>query len=208
MVKHFMVAIAAFTLATPCVAFAQYPSYAQPPATAAINDDEQIHGRIVSFDGEYSLGVRDERGFIDTVRLHPGTIINPLGLTLEPGMVVNILGYNAGSYLDANEIDTPYTLYGAIPYYAEHPWNYYGPRISLGFFFGNPGWWHGEHFNGSYHFIGGSRVYNNIHVRDVYNRNIGEFRGHAYVVPRERGGYYPHQNHAVGGHSGGHEERH
>jgi len=61
-------------------------------------------------------------------------------------MVVSIMGYNAGDYFAANEVDTPYQFYSGIPYYSGHPWNYYGPSISLGFFFGNPGWWHGGGF--------------------------------------------------------------
>ncbi len=39
--------------------------------------------------------------------LHQGTIINPTGLTLEPGMNVTIDGYADGSNFDAMEIDTP-----------------------------------------------------------------------------------------------------
>ncbi len=42
------------------------------------------------------LQVRDEQGYVDNVQLHQGTIINPTGITLEPGMVVSILGYNSG----------------------------------------------------------------------------------------------------------------
>ena len=48
------------------------------------NGEETIHGRVVSFDGGYSLQVHDDRGFIDNVRLHQGTIINPTGITLSP----------------------------------------------------------------------------------------------------------------------------
>ena len=62
--------------------------------------------------------VRDVRGYVDNVTLHQGTIINPTGLTLAPGMVVSILGYNAGPFFAANEVDTPYTYTYGVPYYA------------------------------------------------------------------------------------------
>jgi len=175
----------------PVKALAQdMPSYAQP-AGQPVADDEQIQGRISSFDGGYNLTVADNRGFVDNVQLHDGTIINPTGLTLAPGMVVSILGYNAGPYFAANEVDTPYTFYGGVPYYAGHPWFYYGPSISLGFFFGNVGWWHGGYFGpGRYHYVGNARVYDNVRVNGVYR--YGTWHGRAYVAPASRGGYYPH----------------
>jgi hypothetical protein len=105
-------------------------------------------------------------------------------------MVVSIMGYNAGQYFAANEVDTPYTYYSGIPYYAGHPWNYYGPSISLGFFFGNAGWWHGGGFGGGYRFVGGARVYNNVRVNSVYRG--GAYQGRNYVAPPERGGYVAH----------------
>jgi hypothetical protein len=189
MIKPLLAALAALTFAVPVAALAQdVPSYAQGQPSYA-NGEENIHGRIVSFDGAYALQVRDEQGYIDNVQLHQGTIINPTGLTLEPGMVVSILGYNAGPYLAANEVDTPYTYYGGVPWYGGHPWNYYGPSISLGFFFGNAGWWHGGYFGGGYRYVGGARVYNNVRIRNAYQG--GQFRGRNYVAPAERGGYYP-----------------
>lgn len=169
----------------PLSAFAQtnVPSYAQP------DGDVQIRGRVVSFDNGYNLTVRDDKGYVDNVRLHQGTIINPVGLHLEPGMTVSILGYNAGSAFAANEIDTPYVYYGGVPYYGGHPWFYYGPSVSLSFFFGNGGWWHGDGFTGPYHYYGGARVYDRAHIGAVYRG--GYFRGRDYVVGHERGGYAP-----------------
>jgi hypothetical protein len=198
MVKHFMAAIAALILLGPGAANAQVPSYAQPPEAAPVNDDLQIRGRVASFDGEYGLSIRDERGYLDNVRLHPGTIINPTGITLQPGMIVSVIGYNAGEYLDANEIDTPYAYYGGIPYYAGHPWNYYGPGIGFDFFFGNAGWWHGGYFRGGYTYVGGARVYSSVRVMNVYRGGGGAYHGRAYVVPRSRGGYYAHARGAEG----------
>jgi len=213
MITRIIGALAALCLLLPIAAQAQdLPSYANQPYPA----DQNIHGRVINFDGGYNLGVRDERGYIDNVQLHPGTIINPTGLTLAPGMVVSILGYNAGSFFAANEIDTPYEFYGGSPYYAGHPWNYYGPSISLGFFFGNAGWWHGHAFRGGYHYAGGARVYNSVHVNAVYRNAGGQFHGRDVVAPQEHGGYYAHgarpaghaehaEGHAEGGH-GGHAE--
>ena len=115
MIKLALAALAALIVLAPATAGAQpLPSYAQAPPSYASGDEENIHGRIVSFDGRYALQVRDERGFIDHVQLHQGTIINPTGITLEPGMIVSILGYNAGPYLAANEIDTPYTYIAGV----------------------------------------------------------------------------------------------
>ena len=95
-------------------AAAPAPSYARP----AVNGEEAIHGRISAFDGKYHLDVRDDRGFEDSVELHQGTVINPTGLTLQPGMVVTISGYNRGRTFAANEIDTPYVSYGFVPGYS------------------------------------------------------------------------------------------
>ena len=179
---------AALVLAGPLAASAQDapPSYARP-APAPAPQDAQVRGRITNFDGQFALQVKDEKGYLDSVRLHPGTIINPTGLTLEPGMIVSILGYNAGSFFAANEVDTPYTYYGGVPYYYGHPWNYYGPTLGLGFYFGSGGWWHGGSFGGPYHYYGGARVYGGP-VRGLYRG--GSFNGHDYVAPRSAGGYY------------------
>jgi hypothetical protein len=119
------------------------PSYAQPSYGS---NEDVIRGQIVSFDGGYNLQVRDDRGYIDAVTLHQGTIINPTGLRLSPGMSVTVRGVNRGAALDANQIDTPYTTYGAVPVY---PYAYpafaypypaygfgYGPSFSIGIGFG------------------------------------------------------------------------
>jgi hypothetical protein len=191
--------ITALSILAPIAASAQEaPSYAQPVVQAGVQD-EQIRGRIATFDGAYSLSVNDDRGFVDNVQLHDGTIINPTGLTLRPGMVVSILGYNAGGYFAANEVDTPYTFYAGVPYYGGHPWSYWGPTVSLGFFFGNVGWWHGGYFTGPVRYFGGARVYS-VPVRGVYT--YGTFRGRTYVAPAAHGGYYPHAAARPQGHPG------
>jgi opacity protein-like surface antigen len=164
--KQLLAAAAALVLAAPVAAQAQ-----EVPSYAMVQSDQQIQGRITAFDGSYNLQVRDDNGYVDNVELHDGTIINPTGLTLAPGMVVSILGDNAGNAFDANEIDTPYNVENDVAYYSGHPWNYYGPSVSLSFFFGNTGWWHGPVVRGGYEhstaFIGESHV-NRITVNN-YN---------------------------------------
>jgi small nuclear ribonucleoprotein (snRNP)-like protein len=124
------------------------PSYA--------TGEESIRGRIVAFDGKYNLQLRDDRGYVDNVSLHDGTVINPTGLRLAAGQSVTIMGHNSGKTFEANEIDTPYLSYGAAPYgtypgysYGYGPYQYYGypyrgyPAFGLGFRtsgFGFRGW--------------------------------------------------------------------
>jgi hypothetical protein len=142
-------------LILPAVAAAQdIPSYAvgpQPTVQQPVDQqdqDETITGEIASVDGPFDIQVADSRGFGDNVQLHQGTIINPTGLTLAPGMNVTIQGYADGGVFQANEIDTPYQQYaGEAPppvYYGPGYWypgfGYgYGPAFSLAFVFGS-GW--------------------------------------------------------------------
>lgn len=99
----------------------------------------QIQGTIASINSTFNITVRDNNGYLDNVGLHQGTIINPTGLTLEPGMAVTILGDDAGGVFNANEIDTPYNYAGALPvpvYYGPGWWYPgfaygYGPSFSL-----------------------------------------------------------------------------
>jgi hypothetical protein len=150
--------LALATAAVPAGAFAQAaatdtPSYATAAPSYA-STDEIIRGRVASFDGAYNLQVRDDRGFIDNVRLRQGTVINPTGIRLTTGMSVTIHGVNQGATFAANVIDTPYQSYGAVygpvpvtgPYvypvypYPVYPYPVYGfpygPSFSIGFGFG------------------------------------------------------------------------
>jgi hypothetical protein len=112
------------------------PSYAQP------NNEQTITGRISAINGTYGISVRDDSGYVDNVHLHQGTIINPTGLKLAAGMSVTITGFNAGSYFEANQINTPYN-YGGPPapraYYGAgwgYPWYGYGYGPAFGLYFG------------------------------------------------------------------------
>ncbi len=124
--------------------------------------------------------MRDDKGYVDTVPLHQGTIINPTGLTLQPGMDVSVLGYNAGSYFAANEVDTPYTYYGGAPYYLGQPWNYYGPSFGIGLSAGNPGW--GPYYGG-YGLSGYCGVY-----RERDSAGTRPFAGDTGIRTNERSG--------------------
>ena len=131
-------AIAAAALITPAIASAQdVPSYASGDA------NQQIQGTVSAINDTWNISVTDTNGYTDSIALHQGTIINPTGLTLEPGMNVTIDGYPDGSNFDAMEIDTPYQYEGPPPvavYYGAGNWypGYaygWGPSFSLFFDF-------------------------------------------------------------------------
>ena len=117
-------------------------------ASAQVAPGEQIQGTIQSINGTWNITVLDANGYLDNVGLHQGTIINPTGLTLAPGMSVTILGYTDGNVFEANEIDTPYQYAGPLPtpvYYGPGWWYPgfaygYGPSFSLSLNFGGGGW--------------------------------------------------------------------
>jgi hypothetical protein len=121
---------------------ADVPSYAVP----APSGDEQIHGTIRGLSGKYGLTVRDNRGYIDDVTMHQGTIINPTGLPLAPGMRVTVLGHAEGGTFSANEIDTPYQQYGAVYPYG-YGYGYYPGAWDVGFGWGG---WRGGGFRGGF----------------------------------------------------------
>jgi len=98
----------------PVAAAAQYA----PPSDAA--NEEVIRGTITGFDGAYRMYVRDERGYVDTIGLREGTIINPTGIRLAEGQIVRVIGFAKGDTLVASRIDTP--LYLILP-----PWYVYAP---------------------------------------------------------------------------------
>ena len=112
----------------------------QEPMPSYASGEEEIHGRISQIGGKYNLSIRDDRGFIDNVTLHDGTVINPRGLTLQAGQAVSVLGHAEGRTFVANEIDTPYRYarFGPGPYYYGA---YYGPY----------GGWYGPRFYGRFY---------------------------------------------------------
>jgi hypothetical protein len=109
---------------------------------------------------------------------------------------VSIDGFNSGSFFNANEIDTPYTIDAGVPFYEGHAWDYYGPSISLAFFFGSGGWWHGGGYDRGYAYAGGARGYDRARIDNVrQNENVqGERAGFATrqasgFATRPSGGY-------------------
>ena len=64
-------------------------------------------GTVVDFHGKYGLVVRDVHGALAEVRLHQGTIIKPVGLRLERGMKVIIIGQASAEAFAAGRIDAP-----------------------------------------------------------------------------------------------------
>lgn len=132
-------AILSAALITPAVASAQDYAY---------GGDQQIQGTISSINGTWNISVDDDNGYVDSIELHQGTIINPTGLTLEPGMNVTIDGYADGPNFDAMEIDTPYQYEGPAPeavYYGAGVWypgyaEGWGPSFSLVFNVGTRSW--------------------------------------------------------------------
>jgi hypothetical protein len=91
------------------------PSYARPeappPVPSYARRQEVLRGRVTATNGKYGISVRDDRGFVDTVTLHDGTVIIPRGFRLAPGVTVTIYGHNGGNVFNADEIDTPYRRY-------------------------------------------------------------------------------------------------
>jgi hypothetical protein len=120
MKRFFTSALIVAALAAPLAAQA-----ADAPSYASASGEETVHGQISSINGKYGLTVRDNRGFVDNVTMHQGTIINPTGFQLEPGMRVTIVGHADGGTFAANEIDTPVQYVDvAYPYYAGPSWGF------------------------------------------------------------------------------------
>ncbi len=110
-----------------------------PLAASAQAEDQQIQGTVQSINSTFNITVLDSNGNLDNVELHQGTVINPTGLTLAPGMNVTVDGYDDGGQFDANVIQTPYQYSGPapVPVYYGAGWWYpgfaygYGPSFSL-----------------------------------------------------------------------------
>jgi hypothetical protein len=122
-------------LGLPAIGLAQ-----EPMPSYATTKVETIRGTVSSFNGTYTMYVRDVRGYIDNVTLHKGTIINPTGILLQPGFAVTISGRTSGSTFLADQIDTPYrVVYGyGYPYYPYYPYPAF--NVGIGFGWGWGGW--------------------------------------------------------------------
>jgi hypothetical protein len=113
-----LAAVAALAASPLAVCAQPAVGYTQPPAPS-------IKGTIASIPGKYQIEVRDRLGDLDDVTLHDGTIINPTGITLQPGFRVAIYGRPSAGTFVADEIDTPYHY--VQPQYAYYPYPDYAP---------------------------------------------------------------------------------
>ncbi len=97
----------AMLAALPVVARADDPpAYASgPPSYATGGQTETIKGTIYSMSGRYAVVLEDERGFEDSITLHDGTVITPVGLSLGAGQVATITGHTDGKTFAADEVD-------------------------------------------------------------------------------------------------------
>jgi hypothetical protein len=157
------------------VSAAAAPAAAQPSGVPSYaTREETLHGRIAGIVDTYHIRLDDERGFVDNVTLHDGTVIQPAGLTLAPGQAVTIYGHADGNTFAASQIETPYQesdpgAYSddggdaypapyALPdpywYGPYDPYGYFGPSIGIGFGFyggyGRGGYGHGGYGHGGY----------------------------------------------------------
>jgi hypothetical protein len=124
------------TIVKPLAAIAAAAMIALPiAANAAVPGQSQLQGTITAINGKYDLHVEQSNGTVDNVMMHQGTIINPTGLTLQPGMKVTIVGDQQGDTFAANEIDTPYHYVVDVPVYP-YGWGWDG---GWGWGWG-PGW--------------------------------------------------------------------
>jgi hypothetical protein len=73
----------------------------------ALSREQIVRGVITSINGKYGLTVKDDHSDTDRVTMHLGTIINPIGLQLTPGMQVTITGHPDSGTFDVDKIDAP-----------------------------------------------------------------------------------------------------
>jgi hypothetical protein len=87
-----------------------------------------VQGTIVEIVGKYDVRVKTARGDIADVTLRPGTIINPTGMTLRPGIAVTVLGSANANSFAATRIDTPFHAEASpVAHFGSYPGGTYGP---------------------------------------------------------------------------------
>jgi hypothetical protein len=101
MKRYISSALIIASLALPAAARADSYSF------ATHSGDQTLHGVIASIDGKYALTVRNDRAGSEKVMLHGGTVIDPTGLQLMPGMQVTISGHPDATTFDADKIEAP-----------------------------------------------------------------------------------------------------
>jgi hypothetical protein len=126
---------------------------AAPLAGSAQPNDNWLQNGVVSSHNDYTFTLADGQ----TVFMHDGTVINPTGTDLQPGMRVTIYGhYDENNNIDADEVDVgrartyyerPYDNPNmARGYYDQYgDWHYrapYGPNVAPRGFYDQNGNWH------------------------------------------------------------------
>lgn len=94
--------ISALLLVAPLCAGAQMPAPNAPAGAKA-----HLLGTITDFHGKYGVVVRDVHGALVVVQLRQGTVIEPIGLRLERGMVVALTGTAGAEAFAADRVDVP-----------------------------------------------------------------------------------------------------
>jgi hypothetical protein len=115
----------------PASAGAETPTYARPLPSG----DQIVTGIIDDFSGKYGLTLRDDRGYLDNVRLHQGTVIEPTGTQLRAGMHVTLIGHPEGRVFVVDEVDVPQSE-AAPPAYVS-PFAPYPDYVPYGYGYGS-----------------------------------------------------------------------
>ncbi|HTX04055.1 MAG TPA: hypothetical protein VMD07_10270 [Candidatus Acidoferrales bacterium] len=107
----FALALGALAFAAPAVAQADPIVVAQPVVVAQQAGSpfvgrHELRGTVTYFNA-FTMDVRAAREVVP-VHLHQGTIINPRGLTLHPGMYVRVFGFWANGNFQADRIGLIY----------------------------------------------------------------------------------------------------
>jgi hypothetical protein len=84
---------------TSAPAAAQYAPYGYAP-----NARQNVVTGVVTYFYRFDMTIQAPNGAVIPVQLHQGTIINPLGVSLQPGMPVTVRGYWANGQFFANRI--------------------------------------------------------------------------------------------------------
>jgi hypothetical protein len=106
MKRHVIIAaLSAIAFAAPAVVATVQPAAADPVIFAQMMvapNPHLLQGIVTHFSG-YNLGLHIAGRHVH-VKLHPGTIIHPTGLTLSPGMSVRVHGAWVGGVFLADRI--------------------------------------------------------------------------------------------------------
>ena len=102
-------ALGAFAFLAPTIARADTDIIVRPIVVVADRDDQPVIAQhflrgTVTYFNAFNMTVRADGRYIP-VHLHQGTVINPTGTTLVPGMHVNVFGYwQANGQFHADQI--------------------------------------------------------------------------------------------------------